>query len=128
MGYIADQSPLFNGVRYFADFLHHDTPAFTGPERLSRMLHAAVFYCDVSRPKRGEYLCRYVKMTDDATTLPKFELTRLYYELLEVDTPSAPVLALEPSPLETHAAGFLQLFRRRGGQEAAHAIRLTQLY
>ncbi len=83
VGYIADQSPLFNGVRYFADFLHHDTPAFTGPERLSRMLHAAVFYCDVSRPKRGEYLCRYVKMTDDATTLPKFELTRLYYELLE---------------------------------------------
>lgn len=84
-GYIADQVPLFNGVHYFADFLNHDTPVFTGPERLSRMLHAAVFYCDITRVRRGEYLCRYVKMTDDAATLPQFELTRKYYELLEAN-------------------------------------------
>lgn len=83
IGYIADQSPLFNAVRYFADFLHHDTPVITGPERLSRMFNSTVFYCDVSRPKRGEYVCRYVKMTDDASKLPPFELTRKYYEMLE---------------------------------------------
>lgn len=82
-GYIADQTPKYNGIHYFADFLHHETAAYTGPERLSRMLHAAVFYCDIRRPRRGEYVCRYVKMADDAATLPQFELTRKYYGLLE---------------------------------------------
>ncbi len=83
IGYIADQAPLLDAIHYFADFLNQDTPALTGHERLSRMLHAAVFYCDVSRPKRGEYLCRFVKITDDAASLPQFELTSIYYRMLE---------------------------------------------
>lgn len=84
IGYIADQVPLIDTVHYFAHFLNHpETPAFTGHERISRMLHAAVFYCDITRPRRGEYVCRYVKMTDDAASLPQFELTRKYYEMLE---------------------------------------------
>lgn len=82
IGYIADQVPLWNGVHLFTDFLHHDTPVFTGPERLSRMLHASVYYGEVSRPKRGEYVCRYVKITDDAESLPQFELTRRYFAML----------------------------------------------
>ncbi len=82
-GYIADQSPLFNAMRYFTNFLHHDTPVTTGPERLSRMFHATVFYCDIERPKRGEYICRFIKMTDDASTLPPFELTEKYFRMLE---------------------------------------------
>lgn len=83
IGYIADQVPLPDGVHYFADFLHHDTAAMTGPERLSRMLHAVVFYGEITRPKRGQYSLRFIKVTDDAAKLPQFELTRKYYELLE---------------------------------------------
>lgn len=83
IGYIADQVPLVESVHWFGPFLNQDTGAMTGPERLSRMLHAAVFYCDIFRPKRGEYVCRYVKITDDAATLPQFELTATYYKLLE---------------------------------------------
>ncbi len=83
IGYIADQVPLVESVHWFGPFLNQDTGAMTGPERLSRMLHAAVFYCDIYRPKRGEYVCRYIKMTDDAATLPQFELTAAYYKMLE---------------------------------------------
>lgn len=94
IGYIADQAPLFEGTHYYADFLNRDTPAMTGPERLSRMLSAPVFYCDVSRPERGRYVCRYVKITDDASSLPQFELTRRYYELLEASIRLVPHLWL----------------------------------
>lgn len=83
IGYIADQTPRFDTVHYFADFLNQETAAFTGPERLSRMFDAVVFYCDITRPRRGEYVCRYVKMTDNVGDVPKFELTRRYFELLE---------------------------------------------
>lgn len=83
IGYIADQVPLVESVHWFGPFLNQDTGAMTGPERLSRMLHAAVFYCDIFRPRRGEYVCRYVKMTDDAACLPQFELTATYYRMLE---------------------------------------------
>lgn len=94
IGYIADQAPGFNGMHYFADFLNHETGAYTGPERISRMLHAAVFYCDITRIRRGQYLCRYVKMTDDAAKLPQFELTKQYYDLLEANIKRAPALWL----------------------------------
>lgn len=94
IGYIADQVPLFDGMHYFADFLHQDTPAFTGHERISRMLHAAVFYCDIFRTKRGEYVCRYVKLTDDAAALPQFELTKKYYGMLEATIRRTPHLWL----------------------------------
>nr|QIM10876.1 acetyltransferase [uncultured Muribaculaceae bacterium] len=83
IGYIADQIPIFEGIHMFTDFLNHDTAVFTGHERISRMLHAAVFYCEMSRPKRGEYVCRFVKITDDAASLPQFEVTRRYMQLLE---------------------------------------------
>ena len=94
IGYIADQVPIFEGIHYFADFLNQDTPAMTGPERLSKMLHAAVFYCDMSRPKRGEYLCRFVKIPEDATALPPFERTKIYYQMLEQTIKSDPRLWL----------------------------------
>lgn len=48
----------------------------------------------MSRPKRGEYLCRYVKITDDATALPTFELTKIYYQMLEQTIKSDPRLWL----------------------------------
>lgn len=94
IGYIADQVPLFDGVHLFTDFLHHDTPVFTGHERISRMQHAAVFYGDITRPRRGEYVCRYVKITDDAASLPQFELTKQYFRLLEATIRKEPSLWL----------------------------------
>ncbi len=83
VGYIADQAPGYEGIHLFLEFLHHDTPVFTGAERISRKLHAAAFYCHVERPRRGFYTARFIPIADDTSTLPPFELTRCYYRLLE---------------------------------------------
>lgn len=83
VGFISDQAPILEGTHYFADFLNHPaTPTYTGAERLARLFDAAVFYCDIRREKRGHYVCRYVKMTDDPKALPQFELSQKYYDLL----------------------------------------------
>lgn len=84
VGFISDQAPVMEGIHYFADFLNHkDTPTYTGAERLARMFDAAVFYCDIRREGRGRYVCRYVRMTDAPKSLPQFELTQQYYDLLD---------------------------------------------
>lgn len=83
VGYISDQVPGYNNIHYWTDFLHHDTPVFTGAERISRLADTAVFYADIYRPKRGYYVCRFVKMTDNLKDCPKFSVTEQYFRLLE---------------------------------------------
>lgn len=83
MGYIADQSPLFESTHLFLDFLNQDTPVLTGAEKISRRIGAAAFYCDMHRLKRGQYVCKMVEISPDASREEEFELTRRYFRLLE---------------------------------------------
>lgn len=82
-GFISDQVPKWNSIHYWTNFLNHDTPVFTGTERIARKLGYAVFYGDLVRVKRGYYVCRVVKMTDNARDTEEFELTEKYMRLLE---------------------------------------------
>lgn len=52
-GYIADQAPRYRNTHLWLPFLNHDTPVFTGAERIMRKMNNAVFYIDVERPERG---------------------------------------------------------------------------
>ena len=90
VGYISDQVPGYESVHYFADFLHHDTPVFTGTERISKIADTTVVYLDISRPKRGYYLCRFVKIADSLNNHPIFYATEQYYRLLEQTIQRAP--------------------------------------
>ncbi len=90
VGYISDQAPNFHAIHYFADFFGQDTPTFTGPERLAKTFHTAVYYLDLSRPKRGYYSGRFVKMSDDASKEKPFYLTQKYYDMLAESIRRAP--------------------------------------
>lgn len=81
-GFIADQSPNLD-VHLFVDFLHHDTPVYTGPERIARFLDAEVYYCDIRRPKRGEYVLRFEEITKTPKNEPTFAITERYMQKLE---------------------------------------------
>lgn len=83
VGYIADQSPKPNSIHYWLDFLHHDTPVFTGPERISRKLRCAVYYLDMRREKRGYYIGRFVKISEDASQEPENRITEEYFSMLQ---------------------------------------------
>jgi KDO2-lipid IV(A) lauroyltransferase len=82
-GFISDQVPKWNSIHHWLQFLNHDTPVFTGTERIARKLGYAVYYGDVYRVSRGHYVCRSVKITDDARNCKEFEITERYMQLLE---------------------------------------------
>ena len=82
-GYIADQSPKWENIHLWLPFLGHDTPVFTGAERIIRKMNNAVFYTEMSRPRRGYYTCTFKLITKDPQSLPEHEVTRRFFSMLE---------------------------------------------
>lgn len=82
-GYIADQTPTRRSIHHWIPFLNHDTPVFTGAEKISRKIHAAAYYLDMRRPNRGEYIGRFVKISSDVAQEPADKVTDEYFRMLE---------------------------------------------
>ena len=90
VGYIADQTPLWWNIHHWVDFLHHDTPVLTGSERIIRHTNQVSFYGYMRRPKRGYYECEMKLMTDCLTKTSEFEITDIYFRMLEENIKNAP--------------------------------------
>nr|WP_294705986.1 lysophospholipid acyltransferase family protein [Prevotella sp.] len=83
IGFIADQVPLWNNIHYWTDFLHHDTPVFTGTEKIARKMNLAVYYLDIQRLKRGYYQAEFKLLTEIPKEKKEFEITETYIRELE---------------------------------------------
>lgn len=83
MGYISDQAPRWHNIHLWLPFLNHDTPVFTGGERIMKKMDDAVFYIDVERPKRGQYVCTFKLVSPHASQEPEDEITRRFFLMLE---------------------------------------------
>lgn len=93
-GYIADQTPSRRAIHHWLPFLHHDTPVFTGAEKISRKIHAAAYYLDMRRVGRGEYAGRFIKLSDDVAAEAPDAVTGRYFALLEQSIKRQPALWL----------------------------------
>jgi len=82
-GYISDQAPKWENIHLWLPFLNHDTPVFTGGERIMRKMNNAVFYVDMERPERGRYVCTFRLITKTPAELPENDITRQFFEMLE---------------------------------------------
>lgn len=82
-GYISDQSPKWANIHLWLPFMNQDTPVFTGAERIMRKMNNAVFYVEMSRPRRGYYTCTYHLITKDPKSLPEYEITKRFFKMLE---------------------------------------------
>ena len=94
IAYIADQSPQKKHAHHFLDFLNHQAPVLVGTEKITKRYHLEALYLDVKRVKRGYYKARFVKLHDNPSALPDFELTKLYYAQLEKTIRRQPELYL----------------------------------
>ncbi|MBD5357569.1 MAG: acyltransferase [Bacteroides sp.] len=83
IGFIADQSPRKKDSHYFVPFLNHNTPALTGTEKLTKHYKLEPWFVQTRRVKRGYYEAEFILMHDDRASLPDFELTNIYYRMLE---------------------------------------------
>ena len=82
-GYISDQAPHWSNIHHWCNFLNHDTPVLTGAERIIRKFNQAVFYLDMHRTKRGYYEAELKLITNESKTKNEFEITDIYFKLLE---------------------------------------------
>jgi len=84
IGYISDQVPNWSSIHLWTPFLNHEqTPVFTGTERIAKSCDHAVFYLDLSRPRRGYYVAEFRLMNDQPKETSEFELTQQYLTLLQ---------------------------------------------
>lgn len=93
-GYIADQTPSWTSIHRWIDFLNHDTPVFTGAEKISRKIHATAYYIEIKRPERNKYVAKFVKISSDASKVPMGSITDEYFRLLEQSIKKQPPLWL----------------------------------
>lgn len=82
-GYISDQSPKYENIHLWLPFLNHDTPVFTGGEKIMRKMNDAVFYVDMERPKRGHYVCTFRLLTDKPQEMGENQITERFFQMLE---------------------------------------------
>lgn len=90
IGYISDQVPSWQNIHHWCDFLHQDTPVLTGTERIARKVNHAVFYLDVQRIRRGYYEATFKLITREPQQKKEFELTDIYFRMLEESIQRAP--------------------------------------
>ncbi len=82
-GYISDQTPKWENIHLWLPFLNHDTPVFTGGERIMRKMDDAVFYVEMERPRRGQYICTFHLLSAHAAQEPENQITVRFFQLLE---------------------------------------------
>lgn len=82
-GYISDQAPKWENIHLWLPFLNHETPVFTGGERIMKKMNNAVFYVEMTRPRRGYYTCTYKLITREPNMFDEHEITRRFFLMLE---------------------------------------------
>jgi Kdo2-lipid IVA lauroyltransferase/acyltransferase len=87
---VADQTPAFDHVQYWQEFLHQETPFFLGVEKLARSLDFDVYYTDISRTGRGRYTCEISLISDDPLNNSPHEIIEGYIRLLETSVSRDP--------------------------------------
>lgn len=94
IGFIADQSPKKKEARHFLSFLNHQAPVLTGTEKIIKHYGFEAWFLDMKRVKRGYYEAELVRMHENPQSLPDFELTAVYFRLLEQMIQKCPELYL----------------------------------
>lgn len=82
IGLISDQTPPW-GNHFWLEFFHQDTMVYTGVERIARQFNAPVFFCQMTRVRRGYYSVTLKLITDTPNEEPEHAITTRYMQLLE---------------------------------------------
>ena len=94
IGYLGDQVPHWNNIHHWCNFMNHDTPVMTGAERIARKNNQAAFFLDIKCPRRGYYEAEFKLITREVQKLKEFELTDIYFKMLEENIRRQPELWL----------------------------------
>lgn len=83
IGFMADQTPSYNNIHYWTNFLNQETPVFTGVERIARKVGGYVAYMDIQKVRRGHYCCRFEMISTHPETEEEMAITENYIRKIE---------------------------------------------
>ncbi len=83
--FISDQSPVWEEIQYWTEFLNQETPVYLGAEKLAKKMKMAVVYFRVKVQPKNTYTVEAIPVTPDASKEEEFVITECYLKLLEED-------------------------------------------
>jgi len=81
VGLITDQWP--SGDRYWTTFLGQQTAFLNGAERIAKMMNFPVFYCELTKNRRGYCEAEFKLMTEIPKETAEGEITEMFAQRLE---------------------------------------------
>lgn len=79
----ADQSPADPSKAYWLNFFGRPTAFVTGPEKGARLHNMPVFFCNITKPRRGHYDIHFSLIEENPALTSEGELTVLFARFLE---------------------------------------------
>ena len=89
-GFVSDQSPKATKAFHWNEFMGIKVPMYTGAEMLAKRLDMAVIFFSVKRIKRGYYETTFTTITEEPKTFNNFEITDLFFKMVEQQILEAP--------------------------------------
>ncbi len=89
-GFISDQTPKLDKAYHWGDFMGIKVPMHTGAEFLAKSLDMPVVFFAVKRIKRGYYQTTFETITEHPNSFNNYEITDLYFKLVEKQIHEAP--------------------------------------
>lgn len=94
IGLLSDQTPMRHEITFWTQFMHQDTPFYTGAEKLAKRFGYPVLFLDVQRTSRGHYTLTFELISDgapaDAATTDDHFITETFARKLEAAIRRAP--------------------------------------
>ena len=81
VGLITDQWP--SGDRYWTTFMGQETAFLNGAERIAKMMNFPVFYCELTKTRRGYCEAEFKLMTEAPKEIVEGEITDMFAHELE---------------------------------------------
>ena len=89
-GFASDQSPLIKPHTYWSKFLNIEVPIHTGAELLAKRFDMNVLYLKVEKVKRGHYEAYFEVLSDNARSIPDYQITDVFMKKVEEQIYAAP--------------------------------------
>lgn len=89
-GFASDQSPKSSTKAHWGTFMGIETPIHVGAELLAKRLDMTVVFLKTKKVKRGYYEATIELMTEDAKSIPNFEISEAFMKKVEQQIHEAP--------------------------------------
>lgn len=89
-GLASDQSPKLSKATHWDKFMGIEVPVHVGAEMLSKKYDLNVLFFKVQKLKRGYYKATFIPITDNAKSIPDFEITSTFLREVEKQIAEAP--------------------------------------